>query len=283
MIEIAMAAGLALSLGCTIYVVVQRRAVKAEAHAAASPHSQHDTGNAGRSIPDDTGWPNRNQQDWPQRKRQERPIVASAPQRNQQERNVVPSAPLLTCPQCNQIDAVAKVSALVAGGSTSGIINTSGNNATFGLDGSIYLGGTNHTSRASSMTTQARQLSPPVQPRTKTDVGAEVTGAILLSFIPAIIAVVVFPLLFAGLKRDTLEIMVIVYCIALAITLWITFARYKQAKEALNTEIPRWQEAMARWNRLFYCARCDGVFDTTATQRRLIPTPDMMRYLGTGK
>lgn len=49
-----------------------------------------------------------------------------------------------------------------------------------------------------------------------------------------------------------------------------------QKKEA-DARMPQWNEAMRRWDQLYYCARCDGVFIPDETP--LIPKGGMSEFL----
>jgi hypothetical protein len=50
----------------------------------------------------------------------------------------------------------------------------------------------------------------------------------------------------------------------------------KRADEAA-AQMPKWELAMTRWNKLYYCARDDGVFDPD--ERTFIEVEQMMNYL----
>jgi hypothetical protein len=36
---------------------------------------------------------------------------------------------------------------------------------------------------------------------------------------------------------------------------------YPVARQRFEQELPRWEQAMARWSALFYCPRCDNAYD----------------------
>lgn len=55
------------------------------------------------------------------------------------------------------------------------------------------------------------------------------------------------------------------------------FAIYSWRKQGFDREMPRWQRMMRLWNRLFYCARCDGVFVPGLTQ--LVPADSISKFL----
>ena len=37
-------------------------------------------------------------------------------------------------------------------------------------------------------------------------------------------------------------------------------AQYKEEHDEWSAAVAEWERAMERWNRLYYCSRCDGVF-----------------------
>ena len=49
--------------------------------------------------------------------------------------------------------------------------------------------------------------------------------------------------------------------IAVNLLAWlIGIAIYFQQRENAKARMPQWEEAVRRWDQLYYCARCDGVF-----------------------
>ncbi len=45
----------------------------------------------------------------------------------------------------------------------------------------------------------------------------------------------------------------------------------------LSIQLRAWERAMAKWEALYYCDRCEGVF--FSDRRRLVPTGEMEKYL----
>jgi hypothetical protein len=65
----------------------------------------------------------------------------------------------------------------------------------------------------------------------------------------------------------------------IGIVIWVSSndSHKKRVEQVQRVEIPRWEKAMARWNKLYYCSRDDCVFipeeDTSA------PIAQMMNYI----
>lgn len=53
--------------------------------------------------------------------------------------------------------------------------------------------------------------------------------------------------------------------------------RVSKERAWAEKETPHWQKLMAKWNSLYYCHRCDGVF--FPGQSHLIPSVRMKDYL----
>lgn len=180
-------------------------------------------------------------------------------------RTTVAPAPHLACPHCGQIDSVAKVSAIIAGGTTTGTLNMKGQSASIGRvagRGAVSVGVSRHSGSTQSATVQSLRLSPPARPTFDTK------PLIWVVIVTTIVTVA------AGSGGSTYGAVVVGL-----IGGGIAIAVYWPRKKALDAEMSRWQEALRRWNYLFYCSRCDGVFDTSRAQRQFVPTAQMMGCL----
>lgn len=174
--------------------------------------------------------------------------------------------PQLICTNCGQLDTVRKVSAIVAEGFSTGEsrgVTTGG--AVFvsrgGTAGAISSS-SNYTTTVTS-TVQAQRLVPPPQPR--------------FTF-PAVVLII--PLIIGGCLAASMGNMGnIVFGGAVLCAIGLGIFLNNRGQEKLKAEMPLWEKAMSRWNRLYYCARCDGIFDNQDPARRFVPTVYMQGFL----
>jgi len=64
------------------------------------------------------------------------------------------------------------------------------------------------------------------------------------------------------------------------IVLAVVFAVYSARQQKVNEEMPKWESAIRRWNQLYYCSRCDGVFIPEKTL--LVPSEMTRGFLRLG-
>jgi hypothetical protein len=188
----------------------------------------------------------------------------------------------LNCPKCGQIDRVDKVSSIYSRGVSSGTYSgpTTGVNMPVGKGQASVIGGYS-TLSGSSQTLLSQRLAPPEKPSARGSLGVIVgIGAFvfviggLLGFLDLIYAInapeeVEFHCCCGGTALGA-----IVMGICLVIYAGITVNK-RAARVA--SQIPHWKRAMVRWNRLYYCARDDGVFDPE--DGIFVPTEQMMDYI----
>jgi hypothetical protein len=206
------------------------------------------------------------------------------------------------CPHCGQLDAVRKVRAIVTEGVSVGhyqsIVPLQWQGKTY------YLPAQRETT---SSTLLAQRLAPPSQPKKpKKDDYSYMKYAsasfkakyyLIVVLLPVLLSWIAFcgiagvgSLVIEGAGGWVLATLIwigIVIGGAIPSVLWAKKARK-------NAEFLRWQalaerdynwalrqyemwlEAMQRWNELYYCARCDGVF---LEGSRLVPVEQMYSFL----
>lgn len=177
-----------------------------------------------------------------------------------------PAHPSLACPRCGQIDRVLKVSAIVASGTTTGttVGVGLGMGREMGSGRSVVLGET-FNATTTSQSALAQRLAPPVRPSVHIPwwLAPGVVGLIVLAIVAANGG---FAALFIGLAVASMfgGGGVAAYLIAIgAVGAWYftTRARVRRSQEAFVAQnLPLWKTALATWQRLHYCQRCDGVF-----------------------
>lgn len=172
----------------------------------------------------------------------------------------------IVCPQCvDKDDMIQKVSALYSGG-----ISTTSYEmpAAAQYQGKTYYGTVQQT--ATSITELARRLRPPHKP--------ELTGCarysggcaillVLLSLILGIILLETVPKIFhfddENKVGKVIGIAAFTTTVTLSTALLIIFGKKFDAKKEkeLKPKLATWEQAISRWQNLYYCARHDCVFD----------------------
>ena len=189
------------------------------------------------------------------------------------------TGPDLACAHCGS-DQIQKVTAIVnAGTSSSGGAAVSWEPGPNGqmVQHVVPYHGTS-TSRLASM------LAAPAGPRVNMiPPSADMEGC-GLAFLGAIF-VGVGLWCAVGLWGENLHAFAPIPCVVAAFLvrwLWRTYAamkeRYRQACRDAERQVPQWKQAVARWEALYYCHRCDHVFDPNTG--RSAAAQDMKSLLG---
>lgn len=163
------------------------------------------------------------------------------------------------CPDCHQVDLVQRVRSVVSEGTTDRTYSGRGSAVAISSSGFTPAFGTS-TINARSATDLAQRLAPPAMsscPNSQCGFcgRGKMSGSRLIWFF----------LMFAGLIPG------------------LIYRSYKfgQCKANIrNVEYPRWQQMMQSWNDLFYCHRCDVVFDPQ--KQRQARADQMYSLLGSG-
>jgi len=174
----------------------------------------------------------------------------------------------LQCPSCLRADNVQKVSAIVNAGTSYGTYTGYGSGVGYSSHDGMAIDEV-VTFSGSSQTALSSLLSPPAQPTYSSSSG----WLPLAPFGFGLLLLILLP-----------EVPAIVWAVIIALCVWPSVAlyRYTKRKNALNyaqfnDQMLPWQRAMAKWEDLFYCHRCDGVF--LPGQSFFVPTIYMMDYL----
>jgi hypothetical protein len=164
------------------------------------------------------------------------------------------------CPSCDQVDAVRKVSAIYGAGTTESAGNTFGTAVSFGERGTEFTPFV-AAHNTQSQTLLSKRLSPPKRPN-----DARLTCAIVGGLCVGFGGIWLFSAVPGAAE------------IGLAVGLLGAFLFFKLVDWSTAKDRLRWQEQMARWDRLFYCARCDGIF--VPGEAGLAPLDELPRLLG---
>ncbi len=178
----------------------------------------------------------------------------------------------LACPSCHQVDQVQKVSVVHESGISTNRYSaqTGGAAYSFGRGGGWTVGGAQTSGTARSQTTLSQRLAPPAQ-RTSTGID---NGCLAISCSGWMLLVLIAIAAMSGLSSLTHGgaggVGGALVGIGAAAFLGLLFTRREfsvtrntlrgidtRRREALYKS---WQSARERWQRLYYCHRCDQVF-----------------------
>ncbi len=127
--------------------------------------------------------------------------------------------------------------------------------------------------------TLERRLQPPTRPHWRAAHGNVLTiliSALYRAFLlaAAVACVSTWLAQVLGFDLDLWSVAVVLSLVFYPVQVgWMLYVGRRAARE-----VPRWQRAFARWAALYYCARCDVVFEAGARGRRL-PPEDLPAYL----
>src|SRR5579875_3274352 len=175
------------------------------------------------------------------------------------------------CPRCLEVDQAAKVSAVVRKEVTTGTIGGTfaGAGYRFGQHGGAsVMGGGLHLS-TQSLSALGQTLAPPAPPVYRSPRGPwTILSIVALSFLGAKLAP-------QGPYHSAGGALVCLALIAVIIVVrWRVGVRRARAYDAAR---PRWEQAMRRWDELFVCLRCDGIYTPgTGTLHRLTALHDVI-------
>lgn len=194
----------------------------------------------------------------------------------------------MVCPKCGQADAVRKVTSLVSAGTV--LTDTSGLGLATSENGGELVG---LMGWSISRSVLVAKLSPPRKPARPFGYGCiglflltrvGLALFVLLMVIPA--AVCSFPFLITTYRENVLLIFVpitMVAVVGIVLLYWIIASLWREARSIRENrrDFPvryqQWERASARWQRLYYCFRDDGVF--LDGQTLLVPAGQMRFWL----
>jgi hypothetical protein len=185
------------------------------------------------------------------------PAPAASPQAGQIGSASVLPPDYLCCRVCGNA-GVQKVSAICQSGSWSGRATGQSLGVGYGSDGPVPVSSVT-TSSVSGQTTLAQMLMPPSRPSFAQDGCLPTLGAVM-GLVGLLAAV---GCMFGGAEIGAVVAWLIVFGGGVAIYLSVSSQAWAQRRRVAE-QTPHWEQAMAAWNRLFYCPRCAHVFDPAA-------------------
>lgn len=182
----------------------------------------------------------------------------------------------LTCPQCGQIDSVRKVSTIVSDGTSSGTYSGYGDGIGYSAHGMTVMDEV-ITITGSSQTQLSWLLSPPIEPSKRSFFEV----LLVMPFIGLLGLMFTILGLFGIVTTKSEGAGMLIFgmlCLSIVVLMLITyFHNSKDEKIRVEREIPSWKNAVYRWQQLYYCYRCDGVYLPNLDY--LVPTQYVMDFL----
>jgi hypothetical protein len=162
-----------------------------------------------------------------------------------------------TCPICKQIDRVEKVSAVYEAGTAIGAY--AGGTVGVGLAGGVVGVGMAQTNlTGTTQTNRSLRLAPPPPPPPPQGAGCAMAGLLFLSLVVGLIG------LGMALSDNTEHLVgaaLFVVGAAGFVSIVVVIGRNARVKKAEHArQVARWRQAVANWERLYYCGRNDIVF-----------------------
>ncbi len=196
----------------------------------------------------------------------------------------------LACPSCQKVDAVQKVSTVVGQGASSiglsgGFVATATSYHATTINpldhvrtttiGGIQLAG-------GSRTLQSSMLAPPTPPE-YVNPWKGIVGSLIFGILAIFLGIgLIAALLQSVFRGSPISVLIHLGWLLLLVgwpihKIWSTNQQAIAARDAYEQKLPRWREAMRRWEHLYYCFRCDGVF--IPGKSALIPTSDTASFI----
>jgi hypothetical protein len=185
--------------------------------------------------------------------------AASAPQRVDGTKWSGPPSNTFQCAACGS-DAVQKISAILQAGVTTGASSGLVTAQNFGWHGGGFttVGVTNSQHHSASILAQT--LAPPPRP-----LPHRLAGFGCLAW--AMSAIAALAVLWVCQEPNQNSIPTLIVFASLAAALWLFFYwRRRETHAQWRIDDARWHEAMIRWDQLYYCSRCDCVYDPRTRQ-----------------
>ena len=154
----------------------------------------------------------------------------------------------LECPSCRRLDKVVKVRAAYE--------NVTANTSQYGFSGTVKLGfGLTPTfmhSNESAVSGLSQKLDP-LEERPNTSYG---WSTFLVAMILLLCAVAVA----SGAPIPALMRIVVICIGVLAAVVWFILVK-REVDHQRTVVLPWWESYMDLWSKLYYCGRCNAVFD----------------------
>lgn len=166
----------------------------------------------------------------------------------------------LYCPNCQRVDSVQKISAIVNGGISFGRYNGYAN----GYYDSAYINITNY-----NQTRLSKLLFPPKNPYKA--IRHYSSESVYIKELAGIAAVglaalgCMLVIIFAGPSSQyscltTMILLTLLTTISLFFWVFTNLKKSRTDNAWAESQMPNWISIMTRWHQMYYCHRCDGIF-----------------------
>lgn len=163
----------------------------------------------------------------------------------------------IACPKCRLKDQVQKVSSVYSGGKSDTTVSGP-------ISGTAYVDGKSGSTTShgflsgSSITIKAQELSPPPEPTKEKGYGCFAWGLIIFFGFAGIVGL---GGLFAPPEELGLRPLFLLITPGIPIYFAVNHFRIRARSESrYKVEMPLWNEAIRRWDLLYYCHRDDVVY-----------------------
>ncbi len=168
--------------------------------------------------------------------------------------------PTIVCPQCENDNSIQRVSAVVAGGTSTGSFSGPTGAVTYS-DGKIGSAGGYTTLSGGSSTALAKMLALPMRPQKIFSNSCNGTILIVLFLFLVLIGISMVIGSLSNANYDSLGCALpfgILFTLGSMIAI---IAINKRDARIESTELPFWETYKARWEKLYYCHKHGIVFD----------------------
>jgi hypothetical protein len=187
---------------------------------------------------------------------------------------------LLQCPKCHRADSVQKVSAVVKNGTSESILKGQNISTSYNISANqVSIGGGSFTAKGTQNTLLSQQLSL-INEKPKQTTNRR--GCLLFLSLPFFLGAIIALLgIVSGYTKNLSGslLMVIIFGAIGALILTPYMIQRKRDQSSHMKALQKWRRdatlAQERWNQLYYCHRCDGVF---IPGKPLVPTEKMSAY-----
>jgi hypothetical protein len=180
------------------------------------------------------------------------------------ETNIKKQNLFFSCPICNEIDRVAKVSSIYSSGTST--TSYSGSAISFSIPfsskESSSLSYTPFSVDSNTVSDLSKKLAPPPEPRKKS------SGCLFAFLIYLLIGLIpwgiVMPCIFLSEKDKIISLIIIPPIVSFTISFLIIrfiIKRRRYLNLSYETEIENYEKLIPRWQKLYYCFRDDVVFN----------------------
>jgi hypothetical protein len=160
--------------------------------------------------------------------------------------------PTFVCPQCDNDDSIQRVSAVVAGGTSTGSFSGPTGALTYS-DGKVGTAGGYTTLSGSSSTNLAKLLALPKKPNADASQGGVILGIILV--------LIALALILGGASMRDGDCIIVSGIVILIIGISMIGSNINNIQEINSFKKPNWEIFKKKWEQLYYCHKHGIIID----------------------